>query len=246
MIYEGRIAPQQLNAMLRQKGGGALITQAENYAATQGDHYSAQDAINRYKFNNDMLSQTPGSVGGQSSAINRFVGHTAEAEDLVKNLNTGNFRPGNSLVQSVGLTFGKPSNVPFNIVRDRLVAESAKAASGGVPNEADLLRGIGDMKSSNSPEQLNAALDANMGLAGVGLQRLNNVAKNAKMPKGYSVLDPERLADLNRLGYDTSSLKKTSSTSSQIDPGKLQRYADAHFGGDIKKAQAAVNQQRGQ
>ncbi len=178
-----------------------------------------------------------GPEGKNTMANNTAVVHLDQLDQAATELENGRFKPGNKVLQDLRETFGGAAPTNFDGVKAAVKSEMATALKGNATDQE--IAEIGKtVDRASSPKALHGIVNENLKILGAKLNTKDEAYHSDPgtgdpnwqpvLPTAKKVFDAHGIQPIKRLA---------------VDP-KLKSYADQYFGGDVKKAQAAIAGQK--
>jgi hypothetical protein len=167
--------------------------------------------------------------------LNTAAVHADTLSEVAKAMGNGSFRPGNDLWNRAATMFGGTPPTNFAALREAVAGELDKGLHGTstIPGREAI---EATLPASGSGDQLAQAIDTHIGTIA---QKMQTYRERYQQISGgdtrYDPITPSAAAAIAR------HQKGGGGATDQ----KLKAYADAYFGGDLKKAQAEIDKQRG-
>ena len=162
---------------------------------------------NRFQTLREFNNTSTSHAGGQVLALNTLVHHADLYMQVADGLKNGTFQPGNALYNQVATTFGSAPPTQANLVARFFAAETGKVASGGVPAEGEINGILKSLGSDASPDQIKAAGQSLLQIAGGKMIPLQEKVTGAKLDNVVHVLGPDAKDILTRRGFDPNTMK---------------------------------------
>lgn len=154
-------------------------------------------------FVKDLAKSSPTSAGGRVDAGNRLLGHSADLIDALGDLN-----PGSGASGRVGNVLSYPSDKLFksamgkvSFIKSKMLAETNKLVTGGVPGVKELQDDIQNMPDTATKEQWGQMIKA---VADIGLEQVTATEEKrsnllGSMAPKTSLLSAKAQANLSRI-----------------------------------------------
>jgi hypothetical protein len=203
MIYDGRMDPQTVRAIVRRNPG--VIDQLNRIDPAHPFDEATID--NRYNAIKDFTSSTQASAAGQMKSLNTLIHHADLYQQVGTALKNGSFVPGNAVYNAVSSMMGSPAPQNANLVGRFLAGETGKVATGGVPAEGEINGILKGLSTSSSPDQIAQAGKTLLQVASGRAIPLLERAKQANIQNVVPLIGDDAKGILQKNGFDPNTMK---------------------------------------
>lgn len=188
-----------------------------SYDETQ---YAARSAVKK--------DFTSGKSAQNIRSLNTAVGHLNSLSEAADNLDNASVGLWNK-VKNVGLSaVGDPRVVAFNTAATAVEGELASVFKGMGATDQEIKVWRDNLSSSQSPEQLHAAIDTAIELMGSRMQALSSQYEiGLGKPKDFKILNDKSRDILTKLGADVEALDPVADTGGGVGGSLIKSEQDA-------------------
>lgn len=193
-------------------------------------------------------SFTSGPDAANITSLNTVIGHIGALSDAADQLHNRGFTPWNAVANAVSGSMGNPAPVSFDQKKAAVSSEMAKLFKGtGSPTDSGVREWENTLKSSESPEQLQAAIQGAVELMGSRAEALRSKYENGfARPKDVQWLNPQSRSVLQKLGVNPDAIDPSSGTQQPTAQAPQQangfqtaeQVRDAYRAGTLPRDQA--------
>lgn len=168
---------------------------------------------------------TSGPTSKNLTALNTVINHLGEFKKVANQLDNSWFTPWNTVANKAQTIAGKQAVPNFETVRNAVASELTRVFRGTSGAEADVQAWQKAINSSESPEQLQGALDQAMGLIAGRVSALEDQwNRGIGKPRDFHFLSDKSRQLIQQLGYDPDALERgtTGTAEPRISAGSSQ------------------------